>query len=300
MSSLEKSKNPFSGLPVICFVLSALLFLYGLSFLFFPVDVYIWDDFLPFFVYGAVVLIVGLLVARSRKNKTQVVEQRKQNIAQSISGTAPRIADNNQKDVFKIFVPNIVGKEILVYKYNMVSLDLSPDAERLAQIIMESESTNLSVDVSKDIVTFSHSGIVFGSLSSGRLFDMISDFTNNCNTVKAWFQEYSENGGFVYLAFYQDFDKKYHYRESGVYKLSRYASNDIQDTVCFSSPGTVLEIEEDDEGILWVTYESERFGCLPKSASDKHLDEGSAAILLESVDYDEERGMYVPFVKIYW
>lgn len=210
--------------------------------------------------------------------------------------------EKRKKNEIKISVPSSVEKERLVYKYDLVSLDLYPEADEIAGSAREHNSFEFSLDVCSDKTTFILCGQPFGVLSSGRLAQMIFDFENRGDTVKAWLQKYDEDGGFAFLAFYQDEEKKYASRSSNTYKLTRYAANAIQENIAFSSPGDRLEIEEDDddEEKLWVTDGLNRLGLLPKTAANKYLDEGAAAVFLSSVEYDEDRDKHVPIVKIYW
>ena len=275
-------------------------------------------------VIFAVLAVIGFVVKKSQERQaaqdyTQRViaekeaaeaERQKEVFAKMEAEKARRAAEEKRrieeeerkKKEIKISVPSSIGKERLVYKYDLVSLDLFPEADEIAGTARENNSFEFSFEVCSDKTTFILCGQAFGVLSAGRLAQMIYDFDNRGDTVKAWLQQYGDDGGFAFLAFYQDEEKKYASRSSNTYKLTRYAANSIQENIFLSSPGDRLVIEEDeeDEEKLWVSDGLNRLGLLPKTASNKYLDEGAAAVFLSSVEYDEDRDKHVPIVKIYW
>lgn len=296
---MKKKRNTVG---IIVTALGGAYLLGGLANLLYPRTLSDYEGATAAVFVGIAVLVVGLvllLVPKLRKKK-EPVKPEADPVPEPVKPEGNIVAPD--EPVFTVTVPNVIEGETLTYLCKQVFLELYSDSSEVASAAIEAKQFEFSISVFTEKSVFSLCGRPFGYLTCGKYFDMLRDFHKRGETVKAWLQGSSDEGYFAGLAFYQDLDKKYSNHSSDMYTLKRYSSDDIQETLLLSKPGELLEFEEDEkyEERVWVTDGYNRFGSLPAPVAKKYIEEGVAAVVLHSADYDPDNDLFVPVVKIYW
>lgn len=138
--------------------------------------------------------------------------------------------------------------------------------------------------------------ILIGSLG-GKRVEMLSDWIRRDEPHLIYLNSvYPEtHEATAFLAFYRDFAKYFSNREQTVVKLTNYRSEDAQFSIMLLKGGEKLDVEEYDDKV-----EISDIGRLPSKIATRVLEEGCAACIFDHSDYDLDKDLYTPFVKIFW
>lgn len=252
-------------------------------------------------VGGGVLLAIGFI--RMRKNRE--LKAARQLPAEPVNApAAPAPLDPVQVDgKTTVEIPERVGDEILVYRYDHVRFDAFPGASDLVAAAFQRGEYELHCSIDGDAAVFFTSEGSVGRLAGSRLVSMLADWLKKGDSFKVVPESIKEDqtDGFLFLVFYRDEQKRLAHRENAVYQLTRYASEDCQLALMGLEPGTKLDFEEDmeDDSLVWITCGS-AIGALPSGAAQQYISEGAAGVFLESAEPDEDKGLTVPSVRVYW
>lgn len=193
-----------------------------------------------------------------------------------------------------ITVPSQKDGASLVYHYGGQPInDLNYDAVfKLAN----DKSWELIAKSSDSKVLLYSGDILVGSLG-GKRVEMLSDWIRRDEPYLIYLNSvYPEtHEATAFLAFYRDFTKYFSDREQTIVKLTNYRSEDAQFSIMWLKGGEKLEIEECDDKV-----EISDIGRLPSKIATRVLEEGCAACIFDHSDYDLDKDLYTPFVKIFW
>lgn len=275
-------------------------------------------------IFVIVISIVGIILAIKKWRKTEV-EMRKQSQFSSapaptpVSPTAvdssqikyPKLAvadsscnSNSNKSSSctttsvqsKCTIPSRIDNLYLIYSYTNIKFNPSDRADEISSCMKKENRFELDISQDGDLIHVLFDGSDFGTIVDRT--DMIRDWLKKSNTIRCWLKKYSQAENILALAFYRDEHARLSYRESGVYKLTRYSNEDAQFELSYTHDGDKVDLLEDsfDEDVVLV----EGIGSLPKRAAQRFIENGAEAAFIDHIDYDDEKDKYIPYVKIYW
>lgn len=182
------------------------------------------------------------------------------------------------------------------YNYN-ISFTPSPNADDIFVKMQENDEWRLDINVSDNIANLLYEDKVFGSFTDR--IDMIVDFLNRNDYVKAQLKSYEEDKKTILLQFFIDPETKYADCESDEVELTNCLNSECQDNLQYMYGGELLELEEVSRTKVTVNENGNIIGTLPIKYAKRYLDCGAkVAVFVENSENDN--GKYIPLIKIYW
>lgn len=206
-------------------------------------------------------------------------------------------------DKVDVYVPSVIDRNVLVYKYWGVEFSPFESASSEVSLMIESKDWKLSLSKDGDDILLSHNGEKIGSLTGRK--NMVIDWIDKNDPVRAWLNSFGKSGNTVFLAFYRDEQERLSKNHDfDIIKLTNYANNDAQFAMSGLEDGVKLDFDENyeydaPEGTVWVSFGAP-IGRLPKRFAKKYLENGAEAVFLDHIDYDIEKEKDVPYVIIFW
>lgn len=213
--------------------------------------------------------------------------------AQKTTDILPNPKSNSHRP--SVSIPVVQGESTLVYRYpKQPVFDLNYNN---AMILAEEQKWELTAKKSEnDILLYGHDDIFVGKLGGNRV-EMLSDWLMRNEPYIILLENVNTESkeAVVFLGFYRDFNKYYADRESSIVKLTRYQNETAQLSILAFKQYEKLELDEYDDKI-----NVDDIGWLSGKIAQRLIDNGYSACVFDHYDYDDEKDVYIPYVKIFW
>lgn len=210
--------------------------------------------------------------------------------------------NNPDQDRPKIFIPEKIDDAPLAYRYSHVPFDPAEGALEIGKRMVESNSMALDPRESGDAFELLFCGELVGATHERA--DMLHDWIKRGDPLLVYLENLDvddKRNCFVFMAFYRDEQKRYANNECTVCKLTNFSDEDVQMCVGLADDRERLsmhsEFSEEPEGTVFS--DSSAIGVLPSEEKRRYMDGELAAIFLDHTECDD-RGLIVPYVKIFW
>ena len=198
------------------------------------------------------------------------IEETKQEPEEKISCPAQPIVKPAPK--YDVTIPKRIGKFVLVYCYDKLSIMPAQNAQEMAQNMLISNDWELSAAKAESgKIELFYYGQEFATLQEKE--DMVSDWIKRSDPMKIYLKNLGNSGNFATVAFYRDEQERLSKRETSVVKLTRCTNEDAQLSMIGLEEGDKLELEEDyeREDSVNVLVDGAEIGALPKKYSVKYI-----------------------------
>ena len=251
---------------------------------------------------GAIIVVIlaaviGIFVAIQKWRKTEAKKTEQQQLFRNIAATKETfVQDKEEEKTVSVNIPSRMDNLYLIYSYTNIKFSPSDNAPQIADAMKKNAEFELTIQERDGAFYAIYDAAVFGEILDRT--DMIQDWLHRGDPIRCWVKEYGLDENILALAFYRDEHARLAHRESGVYRLTKYANQGAQDMMAFYHDGDKVDLSEDMYEECAVSVES--IGYLPKKAAQRYIDEGAAAAFIDHIDYDVDKEKDIPYVKIYW
>lgn len=209
---------------------------------------------------------------------------------------------NPDQDRPKIFIPEKIDDAPLAYHYSHVPFDPAEGALEIGKRMVESNSMALDPREAGDAFELLFCGDLVGVIHERA--GMLRDWIKRGDPLLVYLENLDaddKSNCFVFMAFYRDDQKRYANNECTVCKLNNFSDEDVQMRIGLSDDREKLsmdsEFSEEPDGTVFS--DSNAIGVLPAEEKRRYMDGELAAIFLDHTECDD-RGLIVPYVKIFW
>ena len=253
----------------------------------------------------------------ARKNKPELSENYKNNNANKPTfvpntNKQEKTTNNKQSEIKPInkyiYIPDIIGEEVLLYKYNDIKFVPTDKTYQIAEQMIDKNDIELNFKIGSGgrihIEKYDTDiGVVLDRT------DMINDWIKRNDLIKCWLSKIGDNENILAVAFYRNEQSHLKYCDTDIIKLTHCYSEDSQMQISCLEKGVKLEFDDNYDLLdyndfesknIWVVSHAQSIGKLPKKYANKYIDEGAKAIFLDHVEYDEEKDKETPYVIVYW
>ena len=195
-----------------------------------------------------------------------------------------------EKQVVEFHLPDTIDGATVAYQYEEVvfSLDCAEDPDPYM-------AKELHFEKASDKIHVKHEAVQIGSLKPGKITDMIRDWLERGDPIRAFLTGYDTNEatGHFLIVFYRDALKHAMRRStsSKEFKLVGNKSADVQELCHYASKGDRCSIEYDYDKEKYAVYDETYtlYGYLP-AAGTKYYEEcdDSCIAVVSNVELDDE------------
>lgn len=206
----------------------------------------------------------------------------------------PKVESNpdktEEKDVVEFHLPDTIDGATVAYQYEEVvfALDCAEDPDPYM-------AKELRFENGADKIRVAHESVQIGFLKPGKITDMVRDWLNRGDPIRAFLTGYNtdESTGYFIIVFYRDALKHAMRRStsSKEFKLVGNKSADVQELCHYASKGDRCSIEYDYDEEKYAVYDETYtlYGYL-SAAGTKYYEEcdDSCIAVVSNVELDDE------------
>lgn len=212
----------------------------------------------------------------------------------------PNPAETPEKDVVEFHLPKVIDGATVAYQYEEVvfALDCAedPDPYMAKELHFENDADKIRV---------AHESVQIGFLKPGKITDMVRDWLNRGDPIRAFLTGYNidESTGYFIIVFYRDALKHAKRRGAAVkeYKLTGNKSAAVQDECYYASVNDRCTIEYDYDKEKYAVHDEtySLYGYLP-AAGAKFFEEhdSNCVAVVSNVELDDEDRKVI-YVELY-
>lgn len=212
----------------------------------------------------------------------------------------PDPAETPEKQVVEFHLPDTIDRATVAYQYEEVvfALDCAEDPDPYM-------AKELHFEKASDKIHVKHEAVQIGSLKPGKITDMIRDWLERGDPIRAFLTGYNtdESTGHFIIVFYRDALKHAKRRGAAVkeYKLTGNKSAAAQEECCYASIDDRCTIEYDYDKEKYAVHDEtySLYGYLP-AAGAKFFEEhdSNCVAVVSNVELDDEDRKVI-YVELY-
>ena len=212
----------------------------------------------------------------------------------------PNPAETPEKEVVEFHLPKVIDGATVAYQYEEVvfALDCAEDPDPYM-------AKELHFEKDADKIRVAHESVQIGFLKPGKITDMIRDWLNRGDPIRAFLTGYNtdESTGHFIIVFYRDALKHAKRRGAAVkeYKLTGNKSAAAQEECCCASVNDRCTIEYDYDKEKYAVHDEtySLYGYLP-AAGAKFFEEhdSNCVAVVSNVELDDEDRKVI-YVELY-
>lgn len=202
----------------------------------------------------------------------------------------PKPDETPEKQVVEFHLPDTIDGATVAYQYEEVvfALDCAEDPD----LYMAKE---LHFEKTSDKIHVKHEAVQIGSLKPGKITDMIRDWLERGDPIRAFLTGYNtdESTGYFIIVFYRDALNHAKRRGAAVkeYKLTGNKSAAAQEECCYASVNDRCTIEYDYDKEKYAVHDEtySLYGYLPAAGAKFYEEHDSNCLaVVSNVELDDE------------